>query len=89
MTVQGAVSDNDIAVERREAQRPALLAARIPTTVSPLATGDTAVDARLIENGRPGGPPLGQASASGASQAPGAVASRVYPTCALNSADLG
>ncbi len=62
---QGAVSDNDIAVERREAQRPASLAARIPITVSPLVTGDTAVDARLTANGRPGGPPLGQASADG------------------------
>jgi hypothetical protein len=39
------MSDNDIALERREAQRPALLAARSPLTVSPLATGDTAVAA--------------------------------------------
>jgi len=30
MTEQGAVSDNDIAVEHREAQRPTSLAARTP-----------------------------------------------------------
>ena len=35
MTERGAVSDNDIAVEPREAQRPTLLAARTPTAAVP------------------------------------------------------
>ena len=58
MTEQGAVPDNGIAVEPREAQRPTSLAARIPTAAI-LGNGDIAVDAWLTANGRPGGPPQG------------------------------
>src|SRR5687768_15599157 len=43
-------------MERREAQRPTSLAARIPITVSLLATGDTAVDALGGPQGPPGRP---------------------------------
>ena len=48
MTEQGGCADNACSVEPREAQRPTSLAARTPITVSPLATGDTAVGARRI-----------------------------------------
>jgi len=41
---QGAVSDNDIALERREAQRLTLLGARTPTAAI-LGNGDIAVGA--------------------------------------------
>ena len=44
MTEQGAVSDNDIAVEHREAQRPTSLAARTPIAAI-LGNGDIAVGA--------------------------------------------
>ena len=80
MTEQGAVPDNGIAVEPREAQRPTLLAARTPQAVAP-GNGDIAVGARRATVT---GPPKG-----GVAHRPGAVASRVYPTCALNTTDLG
>jgi hypothetical protein len=44
MTERGAVSDNDIAVEPREAQRPTSLGARTPTAAI-LGNGDIAVGA--------------------------------------------
>ena len=44
MTERGAVPDNGIAVERREAQRPTSLAARTPTAAVP-GNGDTPVGA--------------------------------------------
>jgi hypothetical protein len=66
--------DNGIAVEPREAQRPTLLAARTPQAAAP-GNRVSAVGARrayVI------GPPKG-----GVAHRPGAVASRVYPTCAF------
>jgi hypothetical protein len=45
MTEQGAVPDNGIAVEPREAQRPTSLAARTPQAANP-GDGDLAVGAR-------------------------------------------
>ena len=45
MTERGAVSDNDTAVEPREAQRPTSLAARTPTAAIP-GNGDIAVGAQ-------------------------------------------
>src|SRR6478672_5921674 len=45
MTERGAVPDNGIAVEPREAQRPTSLAARTPTAAIP-GNGDIAVGAR-------------------------------------------
>ena len=45
MTERGAVPDNDIAVEPREAQRPTSLAARTPQAAIP-GNGDIAVGAQ-------------------------------------------
>ena len=73
MTEQGAVPDNGIAVEPREAQRPTSLAARTPQAATP----GNRESPWVRSNGPSQGP-------CGASQAPGAVASRVYPTCASN-----
>ena len=54
MTEQGAVSDNDIAVEHREAQRPTSLAARTPIAAI-LGNGDIAVGALVGREVRPAG----------------------------------
>ena len=75
MTERGAVPNNGVAVEPREAQRPTLLGARTPQAADP-GNGDIAVGARRAYVT---GPPKGAVA-----QRPGAVASRVYPTCALN-----
>ena len=74
MTEQGAVPDNGIAVERREAQRPTSLAARTPSAAI-LGNGDIAVGAMKRTLARSVGEPR---------KLPGAVASRVYPICAPN-----
>ncbi len=55
MTEQGAVPDNGIAVERREAQRPTSLAARTPIAAVP-GNGDTAVGVLVGREVRPAGP---------------------------------
>jgi len=48
MTEQGAVPDNGIAVEPREAQRPTSLGARTPQAATP-GNGDIAVGARRAD----------------------------------------
>jgi len=55
MTERGAVPDNGIAVEPREAQRPTSLAARTPIAAPP-GNGDIAVGARWTGDS---GPPKG------------------------------
>ena len=65
------VPATDIAVEPREAQRPLSLAARTPQAATP----GNRESPWVRSNGPSQGP-------CGASQAPGAVASRAYPTCA-------
>jgi hypothetical protein len=52
MTEQGAVPDNGIAVEPREAQRPTSLAARTPIAAI-LGNGDIAVGALADREVRP------------------------------------
>jgi hypothetical protein len=54
MTERGAASDNDAAVEPREAQRPPSLAARTPTAAIP-GNGDIAVGALAGREVRPAG----------------------------------
>ena len=56
MTERGAVPDNGIAVEPREAQRPTSLAARTPTAAIP-GNGDIAVGAIKRALVRPVGEP--------------------------------
>ena len=60
MTEQGAVPDNGIAVEPREAQRPTSLAARTPIAAIP-GNGDIAVGALAglasLPHGRRSAPP--------------------------------
>ena len=67
-------------VERREAQRPTSLGACAPQRPP-----------RVTRNGRgrTGGPIARAAQKGAVAQRPGATASRVYPTCALNMPDLG
>jgi hypothetical protein len=59
MTEQGAVPDNGIAVEPREAQRPTLLAARTPQAAAP----GNRVSAVGAQAGRSQGWPKGRRSA--------------------------
>ena len=87
MTERGAVSNNDAVVEPREAQRPTSLAARTPTAAIP-GNGDIAVGALADREVRPAGH-VSLLYKGAVAQLPGAVASRVYPTCALNRTDLG
>ena len=65
------MSDNGIAVEPREAQRPTSLAARTPQAAI-LGNGDIAVGARRTANGRPGGPASLACHVGAVAQLPGA-----------------
>ena len=71
MTELGAVPDNGIALERREAQRPTSLAARTPIAAIP-GNGDIAVGARRTANGLPGGPTSLACHVGAVAQLPGA-----------------
>ena len=66
-------------VERREALRRASLGAHAPQAASP-GNRDKVVG---VQAGRSQGSPYGVSSTTGA------IASRVYPTCANNMPDLG
>ena len=55
MTERGAASDNDAAVEPREAQPRTLLGARTPKAANP-GNGDLAVGALADREVRPAGP---------------------------------